>query len=258
MGRTTLAWLASCALGLSMASAAQGAAVIESSDRLEINWTTLRLRYYGEATISSSSDDLKAAEKRAWREGLSYANDAVRNMNIAANEPFASTPEKLAEDARQAAHQVSIGTSSYSTTYFADGTVRVYLESPLGKALESSAIHFRQKEAPEQTMTQFTGIVLSADHVVKPRAAYQVIDEEGKILFDAKDMAQASFNKRLMGRWIRRPTAMELADAVGKNPLQIPVSMKDGKFLVQRDIWEKAIEGHRSLLVSGIIAIALP
>jgi hypothetical protein len=52
MGQTILALLASCALGLTLASAAQGAAVIESSDRLEINWTTLRLRYYGEATIS--------------------------------------------------------------------------------------------------------------------------------------------------------------------------------------------------------------
>ena len=258
MGQTNLAWLAGCAIGLGMASAALGSAVVESNDRLEINWTTLRLRYYGEATINSSSDDLKAAEKRAGRDGLNYANDAVRNMNIAANEPYAASPEKLAEDARQAAHQVSVGTSSYSTTYFADGTVRVYLESPLGKALESSAIHFRQKEAPEQTMTQYTGIVLSVDHLVKPRATYQVVDQEGNILFDAKDMAQASFNKRLMGRWVRRPTAVELADAVGKNPLQIPVLVKDGKFLVRRDIWEKATEGHRSLLVSGIIAIALP
>ncbi len=242
--------------GLNLAGAAHAAPVIESNARLEINWSTLRMRYYGEAV--SGSEDLKSAEKKAWRDGLNYANDVVRNLNIAANEPFSSNPEKLAEDAKIASHQVSVGTSSFSTTYFADGTVRVYLESPLPKALESSLIHFRQKEAPEPTMTEHTGIVLAPDQAVKPRPNYQITDEDGKILFDVRDMAQASYNRRLMGRWYRKPNSSELTDAVGKNPLNIPVRVTDGKFLVQREIWEKAIEGHKSLLVSGIIAIALP
>jgi len=243
---------------ISVTSAAYAAPVIESNDRLEVNWSALRLRYYGEASPGSGSEDLKSAEKKAWRDGLNYANDVIRNLNIAANEHFSQTTEKLAEDAKLAAHQVSTGTSSVSTTYFADGTVRVNLESSLPKALESSAIHFRQKEAPEPTMTEHTGIILAPDHPVKPRPNYQVVDEEGKILFDVRDMAQASYNRRLMGRWYRKPSPAEISEAVGKNPLTIPVQVKDGKFLVQREIWDKATEGHKSLLVSGIIAIALP
>jgi hypothetical protein len=243
---------------LSATYTAHAAPVIESNDRLEVNWSTLRLRYYGEATSGSGTEDLKSAEKKAWRDGLNYANDVVRNLNIAANEQFSQTAEKLAEDAKLAAHQVSTGTSSVSTTYFADGTVRVHLESALPKALESSVIHFRQKEAPEPTMTEHTGIVLAPDHGVKPRPNYQVTDEDGKVLFDVRDMAQASYSRRLMGRWFRKPTQAELVEAVGKNPLTIPVQVKDGKFLVQREIWDKATDGHKSLLVSGIIAIALP
>jgi hypothetical protein len=246
-------------LGLAAGALAPLAAaqpVIEKSDRLEVNWSTLRVRFFGEA--KEGSDGLKGAEKKAWHDGIAYGSEAVRNLNIQTFEGLSPNPEKLSDDAKGAARQIAQSTFSYSTTYFGDGTVRVILESMLPKALETSAIHFRQKEAAEAPMTQYTGLILHADQALKPKAMYQVVDESGAVLFDVKDMAQEAFRKNLMGRWFKRPGKSELADVVGKSPLTVDAQVKDGRFVVARGDWDKAIEGHRSLLVNGTVAIALP
>lgn len=253
--------LLALAQGLFSASAF-AASVVETTDRLEVNWSTLRVRFYGEATTGATDiagDGLKSAEKRAWHDGLSYVSDAVRNLNISANEGYVASPEKLTEYAREAASQVSKATSSYNTTYFADGTVRVHLESVLPKALEAAGLRFRQKEALAPAMTQFTGVVLKTDKTVKPRALYQVVDETGAVLYDVHDMAEEAYKRNLMGRWFKRPSSGELAEAVGKNPLTLEAKALDGgKFQVRRDSWEKALEGHKALLVNGTVAVALP
>lgn len=233
--------------------------IVDANDRMEINWSTLKIRFYGEAKLSDSdSEAYKAAEKKAWHDGLSYASDAVRNLNVSVNEGLVSNPDKLTDDARKAAKQVSTATSSYNTTYFGDGHVRVHLESTLPKALETSGIRFRQKDPSDPAMTQYSGIVLNADKATKARPIYQVVDENGAVLFDVKDMAEEAYRKNLMGRWFKRPTVAELGEAAGKNPVALAAAVQDGRFVVDRAAWDKALEGHRSLLVNGLIVIALP
>ncbi len=233
--------------------------VVDATDRMEINWSTLKIRFYGEAVLNDSdSDAYKSAERKAWHDGLTYASEAVRNLNVSVNEGLVASPDKLTEDARKAAKQVSTSTSSYNTTYFGDGHVRVHLESTLPKALETSGIRFRQKDPSEPAMTQFTGIVLKADKATKPKPIYQVVDESGAVVFDVKDMAEEAYRKNLMGRWFKRPTAGELGEAAGKNPVQLEAEVQDGRFVVSRASWDKALEGHRSLLVNGLVVIALP
>lgn len=238
------------------ASPAHSAPVTETRGRLEVNWATLRVRFYGE--VQPDADGLKTAEKRAWQDGLNYAMDAVRDLNVSANEPLVTDPERLAEDAREAARQVASSTYSYNTTYFGNGSVRVHLESSLPKALDTTSLRFRQREALEPTMLQRTGLVLEADQAAKPRPTYQVVDEAGNVLFDVKDMAANGYRKNLMGRWYRRPTASELKDAVGTNPLRLKAKVVGERFVVNREEWDNATNGHQSLLVNGLLAIALP
>lgn len=243
-------------------SALHAAPVVEEGGRLEVNWGTHRIRFYGEAKSSDSdgAEALKAAEKKAWQDGLAYVSDAVRDLNIAANESHVSNTEALTQNAREAARQVATSTFSYNTTYFGDGTVRVHLENALPKALEVAGLRFRQKEALQTAMTQFSGIVLKCDKALKPRATYQVVDETGTVVFDVRDMAEDAFRRNLMGRWFRRPSPSELVEVVGNNPVTVAASVGSDatRLVVDRAAWEAALEGHRALLVNGTIALALP
>ena len=256
VGLIGLAWLQ-----LALASAAAMAApVVETSDRLEVNWSTLRIRFFGEARIGMdlSGDGFKGVEKAAWRDGVSYAYDAVRVLNISINAASNANQEQLADDAGQAARQFAQSIYSINTTYFGDGTVRVHLESSLPKVISPLGIHFRQKEAPEPGLTQYTGVVLHLDKAMKPRIAFQVVDEAGASLFELRDMAQEAFRRTLMGRWYRAPTAAELSESVGPSPIHLRVAVQEGRLVVERSQWDQALEGHKSLLVNGAIALALP
>ncbi len=235
-----------------------GAALIEKSDRMEINWSTQKFRFYGEAEIALGQDSYKDAEKQAWRDGMNYVSEAVRNLNVLVNETEGVSPDRLSEDAKAAAKQVSQTTYSFSTTYFGDGGVRVLLENQLPRALNSSAIKFRRREAVEPILNQFTGVLFKLSSSMKPVAIYQVVDEEGNVLFDVKDMAAESYKKNLMGRWFKKATRDEIAEAVGKGPIEIVGKPKGNKIVVSKNDWEKMVDGHQGLLVSGLIALTQP
>lgn len=240
---------------------ALGTAIVESSDRLEVNWSSLKIRFYGEAVASSDDDapGLKAAERRAWQDGLAYVSEAVRNLNATVYNDFLGDPDKVSSHAREAARAVAASTFSYNTTYFADGTIRVHLENSLSRALETAAVRFRQKEALTVAAMAHTGIVLRLDKAVRPRPIYMVVDAQGNVLFNVADMAEQAFRRNLMGRWFQAPTPSELAEAVGRNPLVVPAtSAGEGRFVVDRESWDKAVEGHRAYLINGTIALALP
>ena len=258
MRRFAQAWLVVCYIFLGFASAASSAPLLEADDRLEVNWSTLRLRFFGQAAVGSGAEGFKQAEKDAWHEGMAYASEAVRSLNMTLVAATGTGADESSEDAAKALKQIASSTHSYNTTYVADGTVRVHLESALPKALSLSGLHFRQREAAELVPAQYTGVVLRANASTKPRALYSIVDEHGDVVFDVRDMAQESYKKNLMGRWFRHPTGDELEGAVGKNPLAIAVVPKDGRFVVRRQEWDEAIHGHKSLLINGTIAVALP
>jgi hypothetical protein len=234
--------------------------VVEKSDRMEINWSTLRIRFYGEAKTNVGTDsDFKTAEKKAWRDGLRYITGAVRNIYITQNENLFGDMELLSEAANSAANSISTSTFSYDTTYYSDGKIRVHLENLLAKAIGSDAIRFRLKEALDPGMIQHSGVLFVLDEKVSPSATYKIVDEDGETLFDVNEMAESSFKKNLMGRWFINPRTSELDSSVGSVPVKIPVQAKgNATFVTDRKNWEKAIEGHKALLRSGRIALALP
>jgi len=253
-----LAALCLCGMVMGLTPLARSAPLVEVDDRLEVNWSMLRVRFFGEALVGSGEDGFKVGEKQAWREGAAFATEAVRSLNMTLHEISSRNSPEALEDAAKASKQVASSLRSYNTTYFADGTVRVHLESSLAKALTTSGFHFRQREAAQSVPAEYTGIVLRSAASTKPGAVYSIVDEHGDLLFDVHAMAQESYKKNLMGRWFRHPTKEELAAAVGASPLSIGVVPKDGRFVAKRQEWDEALLGHKSLLINGTIAIALP
>jgi len=240
--------------------AAQASQMIEKIDRLEINWSTMRVRFYGEAKMEAGSDEsYKEVEKRAWNDGLKYISGAVRDIYINKNEALFEDAQTLSESAAKAAEKVATSTFSYDTTYYGDGAIRVHLENTLPRALASEAIRFRLKVALEPGLIQHSGILFQLNKEAKPLAVYRIVNNNGQVLFDATEMAESSFKKNLMGRWFKAPKSHELTTAVGAAPVKIPLTiLNDGVFEVDAKTWEKALEGHKSLLRSGRIALTVP
>ena len=235
--------------------------VVETIDRLEINWATQKIRFYGQGSVRAieGSEGYKGAEKRAWQEGLTYAAGAVKDLYVKAHKGADSDTSRIEEQAKEAAHGVVTSTSSVKTIYANDGEVRVYLENTVTRALAPKGLRFRQKEANQGTMSERTGLVLQLDKQMKPRVTYQVVDENSDVLFGPQDLAEEAFRKTLMGRWYRRPTPAELHDVVGKNPIMLSAAvLSNGRIRVSREAWDKALDGHKSMLINGVIALAQP
>lgn len=258
-----MAWLTKiiCLGIVSMPHLAAAAPVIEKDERMEINWAKHRVQFYGQAKPSgiSLSEDYKTLEKRAWKDGMTYISKKAREIHIAAYEPLDFPPKRLAASADTAAQNITQSTMSINTIYYGEGGVRVILENSLVKIFESESLKFAQKEAGIPGATQYSGIILALDQQTPARAFYQVVDEEGKILFDYRFVAEDSYRKNLMGRWFRDPNPGELLEAAGLQPVTLSAQVvRDGVYKVTRSEWDQAILGHRGLLAMGMVTITIP
>lgn len=233
--------------------------IIEIDDRLEINWSTLRIRFYGQAFCSEADGGYKVAEKKAWQDGISYLQEAIRRLNTRTGSNQTNSEKPKANELKEALSAAVKSTSSYNTTYFADGTVRVILENQLPRSLVKGGVRFRQKEPSAFASLQYTGLGLRLSKGVKPSPQYMILDENGAVLFEVQDMAEEAYHRNLMGRWIQRPSSVELSEIIGNNPAMLDaIVLGDGKFQVERAQWDAALEGHRTLLVNGIVALIQP
>jgi hypothetical protein len=237
-----------------------GAQIIERQDRMEINWSTQKIRFFGESGANENAlKGVDGAEKRAWADGLTYIENTIHDLSVADFEGLTSNTEKISAEARAAAKNVTKSVYSLNTIFFENGSVRVYLESSLPKALATSMIRFRQKEAASAQLLNKTGLILKLSSRAKPRPRYRVVDEAGIPLFEARDMAEDAFSRNLMGRWFEAPADAEAAEFVGKSPIMIDASVNsEGSIVVPREQWTASLDGHQSLLVNGLIAIVVP
>lgn len=248
-------WISLVSFDVSVASP-----VVETLDRLEINWVTQKVRFFGEGSSRTldGSEGYRAAEKRAWQEGLAYLSASMRGLYAAFPKDSydaQASPEVLKEATKSAV----TSTSSVKTIYFVDGDVRVYLETPILRTLLTSLPKFRQKEVNHSGDGEKRGVIFRLDRPTKPQAVYRIQAEDGEVLFGPQDMAEEAFRRHLMGHWFKRPTASEMAPFVGKSPLEIALKVvRDGVFTIGRGQWSQWIEGHRSMLVNGDIVLALP
>ena len=235
------------------------APVVEVYDRFEMNWGTLRVKFFGEKR-GSSSEGLEYQEKQqmAWEDGLAYVSDKIRDMRK--NKDCWDTeiePENV--EAERAFDGVSKSTYSTLTTYFGEGSIRIQMESSLTKALFPAAVNLDSTEPGSAEGVKHTGVVLEVDgkSSVTPCPTYTLVDESGEVLFDSKKVWKAAFEKNFMARWYSQPSKNEVRRHVGDNPLKIPVKLDSkGRFSLDRVVWEQVVVGNEPLLSGAKVMIS--
>lgn len=232
---------------------------VEKTERFEIDWGSLRIRFIGKASPESEKEAYSEVEKKAWNEGLLAIRDAVseyhKNQLLALN-----MDKKKAEESGQAAgDRVASSTYSYHNEYFGDGSVVVYLENSLARALKRKDISFKQEKAPSLAESRFSGLVLRSTKPLTPVSSYQLVDETGRVLFKVDQVSKEAYEKYLMGKWFVDPSREELTRAVGPKPVSLPITPKGpGVFEVQGFSWKEAIQDSKAILANARIAIVSP
>ena len=231
-----------------------------TDERVTVNWSAQKLRFYGESKIKPGAENgYKKAEKRAWQDGINYINQIVMDMFITSNEGLVEDMNLLERAAKAAANRVSTSTYSYNTAYYEDGTVRVFLENSLPKAIATDLVRFHQKKSIDDTVVYYSGVLIEVEGAngLNPASRYTIQSSEGKILFDIKDMAEDAYNARLMARWFRSASQNEVKQAVGSNPLTVAAKSDGRNIIIDQQVWNKEVAGHVSLLRKAKVAISL-
>lgn len=233
--------------------------VLETFDRIESDWANLKIRFYGEfKPAAQETPSFVDAEQKAVTEGLLYAREAVRNFHRKHYAELGFDKAIIEQGATVASDLVTHASYVNRSEFFKDGTMRVYLESTLPRALNRGDILFspasEMKEEP-----RFSGLILRLDKKVAPVAEFEVVDGEGTQLYGVKSLSKDAFQNNLLGRWFYNARRDELLKSVGVKPVALQATVvTPTRFSVNRGAWMDALEDSKSLLMEGKVAIVLP
>ena len=217
-------------------------------DRVQLNWDTMRIKFYGEAR---KSDSVQEAERMAVKEGISYIVEAIPAIRLATLEGGLVSKRSSADIAKK----VSTKTYSQKTTYFSDGRVRVDLESSLPNALAPEGVDFA-KDEPDEEMGHATGLQISLKAPMDPQIMFEVQDEDGDSLYRLKDVAKSEFSKNFMGRFFQSVDRSKIKYFIGAKPLKINGKLKgDRVIVVSSDAWESLLKDNYGILERAKVAV---
>ena len=247
---TCLGWVRlSFGVSLWVIGTTGGAApVIETYDRFELNWSNMRIKFFGEATADFAQKGFDGAEKLATDDGLLYALRQVPKVRQEKGLP-ADAPASIA-------NQVTKQAFVSNTTYFADGRVRVELESSLAKALEPDVSEFKADE-PTAEPTQATAVIVTIKGSKGPGLISEIRSPDGEVLFSAKDIARSAYRRQLTGRWFFR-SSPELRNFGGDQPVEVEAVWQNGSIALDKETWSKIRAAHPRLLEEAKLAFVLP
>jgi hypothetical protein len=221
--------------------------VVEPKDeRVEVDWSRQRIRFYGEA-ISKPDQPFKEAEQAAWQDGLSYLSESIPKLQGAA-----WTLNRA--DHSAIVSQISRGLYSYDTQYFSDGRVRVYLESRLSNAFPEAT----NETVPDNKELGAThsAIVLKVDSRFDPLPIISVVSETGEVLYSIRDVSREAFAAGLMGRWFKADQGADYRNFIGQNPVVLNSQARaPGVFVVPEAEWSQVAQSNPLLLNQARIAI---
>lgn len=221
--------------------------VVETFDRFEMNWSTMRLRYFGE---SSKAKTLDAAEKEATDEGLLYALASVPKIRSEKGAP--------SDNASDIASAISKQSYAYNTIYFSDGKVRVELDSSLALALDPGRRPYAPKSAESADQAaNGTSVVLEVIGLQGPALIKEIHTHSGELAYSSQDVSPEAYRKTLTGRWFYKDSP-ELRNFAGAEPMQIKASFQNGKLVVDQAAWEAARLNAPKSLADGRVAFVLP
>jgi hypothetical protein len=220
--------------------------VVESFDRFEMNWSTMRMRYFGE---SAPGKNLDIAEKEATDQGLLYA---LANVPKVRGEKGVSV-----ENAENIAHAVSKQSYVFNTIYFSNGKVRVEMESSLALALDPGRKPYVSPSEAEGDGASGSGVVIEVKGVKTPLVVGEIHDSSGDLVYSSQDVSPDAYRKQLVGRWFYQNSS-ELKNFAGAEPLRVEAEYRDGKFIVDKNAWNEVRKSTPKLLNDGRVAFVLP
>ncbi len=237
-------------LGLTCAQAFS-APVIQKTDRAELNWTTMKIRFYGEGQLSKQT--FAVSEKGAIQDGLNYI---FKELPAIRKENFKIA--KVDGDHQQAALELTKRTYPIQTNVSADGVLTVELESSLVTALKPLVEHNQQVEDSSEAGPKHTGIVIKIKGDFIPKPVYKLVDEEGDLLYSHKDVSEAAFEKNLMGRYVKGYSKHEIRSILGRETLEIDASVdSDGNLKVNNAVWDEVLRADAPLVRDAKILLVL-
>ena len=220
---------------------------IERESRYEINWTTGKVRFYGVGKLDEGEDSLRAAEQRAWADGL---RSAEKNIPILLSSRLGSVdqsnPEKLSK--------LAASTVSFATTYFADNRVKVQLEAPIQKITPQLVNTQAAPVALSAASPSSAGLVIKLAKGAKPTAFSQVIDEHGREMVSAKALAAAVHSGAPLVRWFRNDIAAGDLALSADSPVISGTSERRGVIKVASSEWKPA---YGAAFASGRAAVVV-
>ncbi|MBI2602533.1 MAG: hypothetical protein HYW48_05705 [Deltaproteobacteria bacterium] len=233
--------------------------VMETWDRVETDWGNLRIRFHGDFKPTDQSEvPFVEAEQKAITDGLLYARGAIRDFHKKHYLALGMDKAVVEQGASLASDLVTHATYVNRSEVFKDGTVRVFLESSLPRALNRGDILF--PPPPEvSTPPRFSGLILRLDKSVSPVAEFEIVDTAGSRLYGVEKLSKESFQNNLMGKWFYNPRREELLRSVGVKPVALEAKVvTPTQYSVNRGAWRDALEESASVLTEGKLAIVLP
>lgn len=237
--------------------------IIDKKDRTEVNWTTMTMKFYGEAPppANKAPVDFKKAELAAKQDGTQYYAKAVeelRGIDPTAPSAESATPsDSTTEPTSQAAGLPK--SRSLNTVYFPSGRVRVEMEAPLSELMKPAGLRFAEQQMAKIDEKKTTGLVIKLANEAKPVVSFKVVDEGGAVLYDASQVAEEAYAKTSMGRWVKRPNKWELASIAGNNYKTVDGTWNGGDaVVVSKEKWDEALADGSAPLRNGAVAVVLP
>jgi len=215
-----------------MVPSAFSANLVERVGAYEINWTSGKIRFYGVGKLADGEQNLRAAEQRAWADGLKLAE---KNIPVLLNGRMGSSQKEAAEKVSKLAQL----TTSVSTTYFGDHRVKVLLEAPISKVVPQiiGDSHFSQPSAEP------VGFVLRVPSGAKPSAVLQIVDEKGHELLRAPSP-----------RWFKGTAPQNESGLAADSPILSATMLSQGIMKVAASDWQA---GFGSAIVGGRAAVVV-
>ncbi len=218
--------------------------VVENVDRFEMNWSTMRLRYFGESATGKALD---LAEKEATDQGLLYA---LANVPKIRAEKGASV-----DGASDIANAVSKQSYTYNTVYFSNGKVRVELESNLALALDPGRKPFAPVETNDSAEAP-TSLVIRVSGLTQPSLVEEIKDSSGETAYSSQDVSPEAYRKSLLGKWFYA-NSPELRSFAGSKTHEIEATYQNGRLVVEKSSWESFKKGGAKALRDARVAFVL-
>ncbi len=222
------------------------APVIESFDRFELNWTSMKIRFYGESTVASSNKGYSEAEKAAIEDGILYALTSL--TNVRAEKGLGQGYKNLPNDFTKQSYL-------FNTSYYADGRVRTEMESSLVKALDLGGQNYLAEDQQSQP-TDATAVLVNVRGLKGPRMLSGIYSTDGELLHDSGGVMKASYRKNALGKWFYRNSG-ELKAFSGANASTIEGQYSGGRLLVNKADWDNVKKTHQKLLEESKVAFIL-